>query len=356
MKLTSYNLGAPPPARRSKSGIGDNRDLAEESTTAGALYRCHGLSLFSEIPLPLPPATADEAPEWRISRAPGAASDETAIQWVEPDPEDASPLWLITGHSPKGIHLDFPKYARFLIQPDARKILAKPRPGVPERTLGHLLMNQVVPLAMANQGYLMLHASAVETPCGAVAFLGPSGAGKTTFATALALRGRRLVTEDIVRFELKPGSALCHPCPSPPRLWSDSFDSLLPGERESAEAVAHYTSKLRMSVEQADAIRFVERPVPLGALIVLDSADGRQSGAPIELKPPAPREAFEKATTAFLRIKPHSKDQIRREFDWATSLARLAPFYSLRFPRDYASLPAVIELLEERFVTGASPQ
>ncbi|HEY6077662.1 MAG TPA: hypothetical protein VIW29_02600 [Polyangiaceae bacterium] len=44
----------------------------------------------------------------------------------------------------------------------------------------------------------LLHAAAVAVEGGALVFAGPSGAGKTTLALALAARGDRLLTEEIV--------------------------------------------------------------------------------------------------------------------------------------------------------------
>ena len=84
------------------------------------------------------------------------------------------------------------------------------------------LLGRVLALATHVDGALVLHASAVSVDGGAIAFLGPKRAGKSTLATALVRRGARLVTDDmlVVHFH---GDA---PCASPGvqrvRLWPDS--------------------------------------------------------------------------------------------------------------------------------------
>jgi hypothetical protein len=66
-----------------------------------------------------------------------------------------------------------------------------------------LVLRWAVPHILALQGRPLLHASAVETESGVVAFSGPSGAGKTTTAELLARRGARLVSRDLLALVLE---------------------------------------------------------------------------------------------------------------------------------------------------------
>ena len=59
--------------------------------------------------------------------------------------------------------LRFPDPADFKISLDGREIHGYPFPGVPEHTLRHLLLDQVLPRCLAHQGHLLLHASSVQT-------------------------------------------------------------------------------------------------------------------------------------------------------------------------------------------------
>lgn len=61
----------------------------------------------------------------------------------------------------------------------------------------------ILPHALMLQGQLVLHASAVAHGDHVSLFFGPSGAGKTTLAHALAQEGRQLISEDLVLVSLE---------------------------------------------------------------------------------------------------------------------------------------------------------
>lgn len=48
------------------------------------------------------------------------------------------------------------------------------------------------------RGYELLHAAAVATPTGAAAFVGPTGAGKSSLVAELVRRGHRLLSDDVL--------------------------------------------------------------------------------------------------------------------------------------------------------------
>jgi hypothetical protein len=81
-------------------------------------------------------------------------------------------------------------------------------PGLPHRArfatasqLDHILavLNIVISQIVTGKGQLLLHASAVDTPMGAIAFMGRQGAGKTTASRLLltGLAGTKPISSDI---------------------------------------------------------------------------------------------------------------------------------------------------------------
>jgi hypothetical protein len=78
-------------------------------------------------------------------------------------------IWLSIEKHPSGYVLRFPSLAEFTLSLDGGAICSYPAPGLPPETLQHLLLDQVLPLALSRQGKLVLHASAIRTPAGAVA-------------------------------------------------------------------------------------------------------------------------------------------------------------------------------------------
>lgn len=73
-----------------------------------------------------------------------------------------------------------------------------------------LLAGGALAALMALRGITVLHASAVEMPEGAVAFVANSGGGKSTVAAICCAAGARLVSDDVLRVEVENGEAFCH--------------------------------------------------------------------------------------------------------------------------------------------------
>jgi hypothetical protein len=94
--------------------------------------------------------------------------------------------------------LQFLGLADFLISADAKKISCYPLSEVPEETIRHLLLDQVLPRCLAHQGKVLLHASAVRLEQGLLLFIGESGAGKSTLAGNFHQFGMPAVSDDCV--------------------------------------------------------------------------------------------------------------------------------------------------------------
>lgn len=71
-------------------------------------------------------------------------------------------------------------------------------PGFPASLAPEQALRWAAPHLLWSVGIPVLHASAVETPEGVLAFSGASGTGKTTLARMLAAAGHGLVSEDLV--------------------------------------------------------------------------------------------------------------------------------------------------------------
>ena len=74
-----------------------------------------------------------------------------------------------------------------------------------------VLLTKVLANVSLIRGYEALHASAVESPQGAVVVLAPSGTGKTALALALACTGWPLLSDDILTLGWGPAGVRAHP-------------------------------------------------------------------------------------------------------------------------------------------------
>ena len=74
---------------------------------------------------------------------------------------------------------------------------------------GSLLLGSFLADVLALDGRCVLHASAIEVGGSAIAFIGGSGSGKSTLAALCCIAGARVVTDDVLRVELRDDAGWC---------------------------------------------------------------------------------------------------------------------------------------------------
>ena len=77
-----------------------------------------------------------------------------------------------------------------------------------------MLAGKLLGIVSVMRGYEPLHASAVDSPQGPIALVGPSGVGKSTLARELAGRGWALFTDDTLPLALGLAGVRAHPAAS----------------------------------------------------------------------------------------------------------------------------------------------
>ena len=95
-------------------------------------------------------------------------------EWIFPDGTQWAQFYRID----QSYLVRFPELGDFDISADGLIVRLWPAPGIVAGTIDHLYLNQVLPLVLSKLGKWVFHASAVETPSGAVVFLAESGRGK----------------------------------------------------------------------------------------------------------------------------------------------------------------------------------
>ena len=149
---------------------------------------------------------------------------------------------------------------------NAAEIQCRPLPGIPEVTVRHLFLDQVIPLVLSRREPIVLHASAVQTAHGVIAFAGKSGQGKSTLAVKFAQKGCMLVSDDCLVLRAEHGGWTALPSYPSVRLWPSTAEELLREDTRTA-GVAHYTNKCRVS--DTDLLPFANGPAPMRKLFIL---------------------------------------------------------------------------------------
>lgn len=154
-----------------------------------------------------------------------------------------------------------------------REILVEPVPGASERNLRLFLLGSAFGALLHQRGLLPLHANAIEFEGRAVAFMGHSGAGKSTIAAWFLDRGHRVLADDVCVVTMgSDGCPVAHGGIPRLRLW-----------REAIEASGRVTADFEQAFDHLDKFnvptprRSRSEPLPLSHIYLLRRAP---EGAP----------------------------------------------------------------------------
>ncbi len=196
------------------------------------------------------------------------------------------------------------------------------------------------------RGVACLHASAVQQAGRAAVFVGPAGAGKSTLAAALVLRGYAVLSDDIVALAERDGAFYVAPAYPYLSLWPESVEALYGAERDFAAFSPNFPK--RMVRLRASERQFAEQPALLESLFLLHERGG---DAPL-LESIATREAM-----IWLVANTYGNllldDELRgREFALLGRLLGSVPVRRVRAHEDISRIGALCDLIEAEVATG----
>src|ERR1041385_6354424 len=134
-----------------------------------ALFTVCDLVLETNVLFPELSSIERGQPDLRLAfAAPKASAVQHAWfhRWELPD----GGTWLQIARSSNGYVLRFPDYAEFELSCAGDAVICRPVLDTPPETIRHLFLDQVMPLLLSQRGELVLHASSVVGPQGAIAF------------------------------------------------------------------------------------------------------------------------------------------------------------------------------------------
>jgi len=323
------------------------KSAGPETVVAGAArYRVCELLVDSTVRLPELTQVEGGSPDCRFVVLPAGEGFHGDVHWFHQwrSPDQAE-IWLKVADRGPDYQLRFLDQADFLISRDGKHIRCRPLPGTPLSTIRHLFLDQIVPLMLSRRESLVLHASAILTPEGVIAFVGKSGQGKSTLAACFGQDGFRLISDDYLllrKVDLAQTGGDWEAIPSYPgvRLWPETSDGVFSVAPETAE-IAHYTDKRRVS--DPALVPFAEGPSALRCLYFLNDDDS----CPPEpaILPLRPRDAFIKLVSCAFNLDIRDKAQLGRQFGAIGEITSRLPCFQLDYARDFAALPAVRRLI-----------
>ena len=292
-------------------------------------YRAYELNIDSCIELP-----------GLVEGVPGQGVADVAVSVADVIPEltDATlrdSWWQVSSDS---FRLDIQDVAVYQVE-QGRRILIQSHPSADPAEVRLFLLGSAMGALLYQRGIFPLHGSAVETPLGAMVFVGPSGIGKSTLAAHFNRLGYRHIADDVcaithdARGRLQVLPAFPHL-----RLKTDAADRLY-GETAMSPPSRLDVDKLVFPLGAAHA----SAPVPLADIHMLKDEDG---GDPCL----TPLRGFESIQCLADNLyRPHFLQgmQTRGEvLRLASVIAQSAKIFLLTRQRDAAHLDRLVRWLE----------
>jgi hypothetical protein len=295
-------------------------------------YRCkvYGLSVRSEL----------ELPELHDDERPGDADVDIRVGTVP----FAGGEGLSLG--PDGAVLRINGIATYLMRA-GREIIVHSSPGAADRNVRLYLLGSAMGILLHQKGLLPLHANAIEIDGHAAAFMGETGAGKSTLAAWLHDAGHRVIADDVcvLRFDEERGRVGVQPGMPRIRLWKDALErsGREPDDYQFSYAGDETYEKFDVPLSGTKEV-VAERD--LAAVYLLSV--GQRFG----ITPLTGVDAVEAVfSNTYRGFAVSELGQTRMHFDAAVKLVRSTPIFRLERSRDpadmIADVPRIVEHVRE---------
>ncbi len=312
-------------------------------------YRMGPFCYLTDLPIPeLPLARTEDRPVVRVT--------------LGSIPDALSHPLLATEHCQARADeflLRIPGVAGYYVR-NGQEVIVQPEPDAPELDVRAYLLSNIFSALCHQQQLLPLHAGAVRTKRGVVAFLGASGAGKSSLVAFLSRRGYPVVCDDICLIDpAAPIGRRVLPVAHWLKLWRSTMDAL--GEQPDP--------RMRTFTED-DKYRVVQEhdpaPLPLVEVILLKEVASEERDAEAN-----PARASSTRTAAFRQLSAAEAIQSMLQLTYQAWLVRgtgqTASYfkrcgmalegvkvYEMERPWGFAAMDATLDAIEEHL--GSSRQ
>ncbi len=292
-------------------------------------YSAYNLAIASEIRLPeLPVGLAQEGLNIRLAAA--------------KEPIEARPIdWRET--PVKEAHFQFGGVAQFLVR-DGREVIITPDPGADQSIFRLYVQGMMLASALYQRGYFVLHSSVIDIEGSGVALMGPIGAGKSTFASALHARGHRILADDNAALEMNGAGPRVLPAFPSLKVYPKVAESL--GHRRLALTPMHHT-QAKHALSVADA--FCDVPRPLEAIYVLDR----------EASPEIARLSPIESITELIRHSVPTRWGVKGNpchLKMCGRLAQQVPMFRIRTFTELSEIASIAERIENHTALRSEPE
>ena len=220
---------------------------------------------------------------------------------------------------------------------DGKEIIIEPVKGLDESLLRTVILGPVLCVLLRQRGLLVIHASCININNKGVAFMGGSGWGKSTLATAFHTKGYDVLTDDVLPIKVEKNQTVVFPsypqfklCPDAATSLGHDTNNLLPVSTNSFK-VAYKLNK-----------GFQQHPIQLQQIYILDK------GKEHKISSLQPQETFVELVRHSRAMKSVTEQQFFAEhLHLCSELIKNVRFCRFTRKPSLADLPKLIELVEE---------
>jgi hypothetical protein len=324
------------------------------------LYKAYGLAFASNVVIPALSLLSSEVAEPDFIFQTG-----TPPQWVSQSlnlpakqvptfrhgiPVDDPSFRLTDYGAGQFFQLAYVDGTRFVVDGHGTRVWGEPGPGLTPGDVFVYLVGPIMGFVLRRRGRTIpLHASSVSIEGQAVALFGEAGAGKSTTAAALALRGWPVLCEDVCALEHR--DQRIHVLPGYPRicLWPDSVGFLFSAPDALPLIVEGWEKRyLQLDGERA---QFRAESLPLAAMYLLAARSNDPEVPRIE-------QVSQRESALYLVQNTYmnwllDRGQRAAEFDGIANLVSRIPCFKVTPSIDPARLPDMADLIQSHAMSLA---
>lgn len=311
----------PPPAGP------DTHTVGRPAVADGAVhaYGAFGLDVASELELPALPAVDGVDP---------GGADVVVVEGAVTVPGGATGDGPFHGAGPDECYLSF-EVADLAVR-GGREIVVDPVAGAPAGIVHNVVVGPALNHLLHQRGLFVLHGSTVVVDGAAVAFLGRSGDGKSTTASAFLAEGHQVAGDDVAAVRRGERRPFVQPGYPAIKLAPSTVDRLDLGLRDLGPISRGRRRRFYRLPDGAAA-----DPVPLDRVYVLED------GPTTEVVPLGPGErVVQLVAHTYAGGRVRESDGAVENFRRCSRLVEDVPVRRLRRPRRLAELPAVVRAVE----------
>ena len=222
-----------------------------------------------------------------------------------------------------------------------REIIGEPDAGMDEELVQFLAQGPALSVLLYQRGYLTLHASCVKIGNTAVAFMGDSGAGKSTMAASLHVRGHGLVSDELTVINNSGSEPEAYPGYPGLHLLPDGANHFRNHLKDLVRIGAH-GQKVKVLAHSG----FPRGPVPLVKIYLLSE------GPHFQISPlKGHRAAYELVKYSYWIRLIHDFRPSSYFLQCARLCARI-PIMKLAMPKVVSALPEIAQMVERDVLSG----